>query len=206
MKKSRFTESQIVAILKEGEAGVAVARAGAQARDQRGDVLPLEVEVRRGRRARAQAAAGARGREREAQADVRRPGAGEHGDQGRSQPKTADAVGQARGDPDHDRGARSVDRRACQVARLSRAAYYKPGTIGRRGMREVIAALQAIVAEEHRWGFWKCYDRMRAQGLWRGITNGCMARVLRGCDSICRGGRNGGCRNGYDNLCWWNRG
>ncbi len=29
---------------------------------------------------------------------------------------------------------------------------------------EVIAALQAIVAEEQRWGFWKCHDRLRAQG------------------------------------------
>ena len=31
-------------------------------------------------------------------------------------------------------------------------------------MREVIAALQAIVVEEQRWGFWKCHDRLRAQG------------------------------------------
>jgi putative transposase len=29
---------------------------------------------------------------------------------------------------------------------------------------EVIAALQAIVAAEQRWGFWKCHDRLRAQG------------------------------------------
>ncbi len=47
MKKSRFTESQIVAILKEGEAGVAVAQL-TRTRDQRRDLLPLEVEVRRG--------------------------------------------------------------------------------------------------------------------------------------------------------------
>jgi hypothetical protein len=53
MKKSWFTEPQIVAIPKEGEAGLAVAAAGAQVRDQRGDVLPLEGEVRRGRGARA---------------------------------------------------------------------------------------------------------------------------------------------------------
>jgi putative transposase len=29
---------------------------------------------------------------------------------------------------------------------------------------EVITALQAIVVEEQRWGFWKCRDRLRAQG------------------------------------------
>jgi len=54
--------------------------------------------------------------------------------------------------------------RACQAARLSRAAYYKPGTDGVARDAEVIAALQAIVAEEQRWGFWKCHDRLRAQG------------------------------------------
>ena len=54
--------------------------------------------------------------------------------------------------------------RACQVARLSRAAYYKPGIDWAVRDGEVIAALQAIVVEEQRWGFWKCYDRMRNQG------------------------------------------
>jgi putative transposase len=54
--------------------------------------------------------------------------------------------------------------RACQVARLSRAAYYKPGVDRMARDAEVIVALQAIVAEEQRWGFWKCYDRLRAQG------------------------------------------
>ncbi len=39
MKKSRFTESQIVAILKEGEAGVAVAQLACK-RDQRSNLLP----------------------------------------------------------------------------------------------------------------------------------------------------------------------
>jgi putative transposase len=54
--------------------------------------------------------------------------------------------------------------RACKVARLSRAAYYKPGIDWATRDGEVIAALQAIVVAEQRWGFWKCYDRMRNQG------------------------------------------
>ena len=49
--------------------------------------------------------------------------------------------------------------RACQVARLSRAAYYKPGIDWATRDGEVIAALQAVVVEEQRWGFWKCRDR-----------------------------------------------
>lgn len=54
--------------------------------------------------------------------------------------------------------------RACQAARLSRAAYYRPGIdwAGRDG--ELISALQSVVVEESRWGFWKCHDRLRAQG------------------------------------------
>ena len=54
--------------------------------------------------------------------------------------------------------------RACSVARLSRAAYYRPGM--QCGMRdgELITALNAVLAEDMRWGFWKCYDRLRALG------------------------------------------
>jgi putative transposase len=52
--------------------------------------------------------------------------------------------------------------RACQ--RLSRAAYYKPGVDRMARDAGVIVALQAIVAEEQRWGFWTSHDRLRAQG------------------------------------------
>lgn len=54
--------------------------------------------------------------------------------------------------------------RACSVARLSRAAYYRP--VVDQGVRdgEVIAALNALVAVEVGWGFWKCYDRLRHLG------------------------------------------
>lgn len=54
--------------------------------------------------------------------------------------------------------------RACSAVRLSRAAYYKP--VLDQGVRdgEVIAALNELVAIELRWGFWKCYDRLRQMG------------------------------------------
>jgi len=54
--------------------------------------------------------------------------------------------------------------RACQAARLSRAAYYRLGVDWAARDAAVIAALQAVVVEEQRWGFWKCHDRLRAQG------------------------------------------
>jgi putative transposase len=54
--------------------------------------------------------------------------------------------------------------RACQVARLTRAAYYKSGTNWAQRDAEVIAAINAAVAECSRCGFWKCYDRIHNQG------------------------------------------
>ena len=56
--------------------------------------------------------------------------------------------------------------RACRAVRLSRAAYYRPPGDGERLYRDqpVIDALQAVVAENTRWGFWKCYDALRFEG------------------------------------------
>lgn len=55
-------------------------------------------------------------------------------------------------------------RRACQAARLSRAEYYKPRVDRSQRDHAVVDALNAIVAVELRWGFWKCFDRLRAMG------------------------------------------
>ncbi|MBK7657844.1 MAG: hypothetical protein IPJ28_01285 [Betaproteobacteria bacterium] len=54
--------------------------------------------------------------------------------------------------------------RACSAARLSRAAYSRP--VQDQGVRdgEIIAALNDLIAVELRWGFWKCYDRLRQMG------------------------------------------
>ena len=55
-------------------------------------------------------------------------------------------------------------RRACQIVSLSRAAYYRPPVSARRRDAAVIAALTDVVARYPRWGFWKCYDRLRLEG------------------------------------------
>ena len=54
--------------------------------------------------------------------------------------------------------------RACTTARLSRAAYYRGDA--EKGQRDqaVVIALNEIVAVELRWGFWKCFDRLRQLG------------------------------------------
>ena len=54
--------------------------------------------------------------------------------------------------------------RACRVVRLSRTAYYQPPMPASRRDAVVIAALTDAVARYPRWGFWKLYDRLRADG------------------------------------------
>lgn len=54
--------------------------------------------------------------------------------------------------------------RACKIAGLSRSVLYRP-VVDRRVLdAAVIDALNAIVLQRPRWGFWKCFDRMRADG------------------------------------------
>lgn len=55
-------------------------------------------------------------------------------------------------------------RRACRVAGLARAAWYDPPIDPAVRDAAVIDVLQGLVAEHGRWGFWKCYDRMRLDG------------------------------------------
>ena len=54
--------------------------------------------------------------------------------------------------------------RACRMVRLSRAAYYRPPVPASRRDAAVIAALTDVVARYPRWGFWKLFDRLRAEG------------------------------------------
>jgi putative transposase len=65
----------------------------------------------------------------------------------------------------HETHGLSVQR-SCGVMRLSRAAYYRPPRDGARLERDqpVIIALQRVVSENTRWGFWKCFDRLRLIG------------------------------------------
>ncbi len=54
--------------------------------------------------------------------------------------------------------------RACRILGLSRTAYYRVPTDAAARDAAVIAVLNEIVDRRPRWGFWKCYDRMRVDG------------------------------------------
>jgi putative transposase len=54
--------------------------------------------------------------------------------------------------------------RACEVAQLSRAAYYRPGLDWGERDGPVMEALNAVLDKRPRWGFWKCFDRLRNDG------------------------------------------
>ncbi len=60
---------------------------------------------------------------------------------------------------------------------LSRAAFYRPGPSGERD-GPVIDALNELVEKHPRWGFWKCFKRMRRLG--RPWNHKRVLRVYRG--------------------------
>jgi len=55
-------------------------------------------------------------------------------------------------------------RRACQAVRLSRAAYYRPPRSRLVRDADVVTALNEVVGRHSRWGFWKCFHRLRRAG------------------------------------------
>ncbi len=55
-------------------------------------------------------------------------------------------------------------RRACNLAGLSRSAWYNEPQDRMVRDSEVIDALGEVTEKHRRWGFWKCFDRLRNEG------------------------------------------
>lgn len=55
-------------------------------------------------------------------------------------------------------------RRACRAVGLSRTAWYRRPADPATRDGAVMAAVLAIVEQHGRWGFWKCFDRLRLDG------------------------------------------
>jgi putative transposase len=54
--------------------------------------------------------------------------------------------------------------KACQIVKLSRTAYYRQPVDRAPRDSDVMHALNQLVAQHARWGFWKCFDRLRLNG------------------------------------------
>jgi len=54
--------------------------------------------------------------------------------------------------------------KACKIVGFSRSALYKPLVNWASKDAPVIDALNAVVAKRPRWGFWKCFHRLRGDG------------------------------------------
>jgi putative transposase len=54
--------------------------------------------------------------------------------------------------------------KACVAVRMSRSSWYRPVSALEGRDHEVTEALNALVEKYPRWGFWKCYDRLRLLG------------------------------------------
>jgi putative transposase len=55
-------------------------------------------------------------------------------------------------------------RRACRALRIGRSTFYKKPTREIDDDRLVVDALNAVVEAKPRWGFWKCFGRLRLNG------------------------------------------
>src|SRR6266568_2892652 len=166
MKKSRFTERQIVGVLKQPEAGVPVKdlcrKIGIS--DQtfynwKAKYGGLSVsELKRLR----ELGSG----ERAAKEDVRGSGARERGDQSGFESKAVTPSDRREAAKIMVKEHRVSIARACRVAKLSRAAYYRQGIDWAKRDAPVVDALNGVVEQHRRWGFWKCFDRLHNQGHW----------------------------------------
>ena len=54
--------------------------------------------------------------------------------------------------------------RACAAVRLSLSSWYRPAALIEQRDREVMDALNALIEKHSRWGFWKCFGRLRNTG------------------------------------------
>lgn len=54
--------------------------------------------------------------------------------------------------------------KACRLVGLSRTVLYRPKLDRLARDREVIDAINEVIAKRPRWGFWKCFDRIRLDG------------------------------------------
>jgi putative transposase len=195
MRKSKFNETQIVAILKDAEGGIPVPDVLRKHGISKATFFKWAQQVRRRVRVRRETAARTRRREREAEAHVCGSRARKRRHQGRVEPKVVTPFAKRQVIEGLVADHQLSVQRACRVVRLSRAAFYRPPVVASRRDTAVIAALTDVVARYGRWDFWSAWAASASRDG-RGTTSACTACIVRS-DSICCDARCGGCRSGY---------
>ena len=161
MKRKRHTEVQIIAILKEHEAGVKTADLCRS--NQRGELLQLEGQVRRARSLRGQASEGAGERERPAKEALGRRHARQRRTQGPAGKKMVTPAAK-REAVAHLRSAFDMsERRACRTIGCVRM------TVGYRCHRpddaELRARLRSLAHVRRRFGYRRLHVLLRREGF-----------------------------------------
>ncbi len=163
MRRSRFTEEQIIGILKEHEAGVPVSDLCRRHGGQRRQHLQVEVPVRRDGCVGGHAAAGARGRECQAEAHAGRRNA--------RQRRAEGSVGKEVVTPAAERRAVAhlmnthgmSERRACKASGFCRMTMRYRTTRGDdTSLRE---RMKAIAQERRRFGYRRLHVLLRREGF-----------------------------------------
>ena len=199
--KRRFTEEQIIGILREQEAGGAVKeitrRHGISEQSfYRWKAKYGGMEVSGG-----PAFAGARGGEREAQAASGRGASGQRGAEGRARPKVVRPAGK-RAVVAHLVQAHGLsERRACRLADFNLSTWqYRPRTQERPILRE---RLKELASQRRRFGYRRlhaCFAARAGGSITRRCTGSMSRRACR-----CAGARGSGWPGSSASPCWCHR-
>ena len=172
MRKSRFTEERIVAILAEQERGAACGGGLPAARDQRHDVVQVEGEVRRHGCLRRPKAQEPGGRERAAEAPAGRSDARQRGAQGSAGKELTTPSARRAAALRAMRGHDLSQRRACRLVGAG------PKTVRRERVPdcpEIRTRMREIAAERRRFGCRRIGLMLEREGI---MVNGKKLRRL----------------------------
>ena len=162
MKRSRFTEEQIIGILREQEAGVATAEVCRRHGVSSATLLQMEGQVRRARCVGGSAAEGARGRECTAQADAGGRDAGQRGAEGPAGKKVVTPAGWREAAGHLQAAYEMSERRAYRALGVDRTSVRYQATRPDDGaLRD---RLKALAQERRRFGYRRLHVLLRREG------------------------------------------
>ncbi len=163
MKRSKFTESQIALVLRQGEEGTPVGEICRKAGISEATYYNWRKKYG-GLTVGDEAAASARGGERQAEEDRRRPVARQGDAAGRHSPKALKPA-RKRQLVDHARATRQVSiRRACRALPVDRSTYHYRSR--RAGQAELTERIKEIAATRVRYGYRRIHV-LRCREGWR---------------------------------------